>query len=478
MKINAPPIEFVLQESARRNLLSFTEYTKDNYQTAWFHKLLCHKLDLLVKGDIKRLIVSMPPQHGKSELVSRRLPAFALGKHPNWKIAGVSYNHTFSKKFNMDVQRIIESEKYHAVFPRTTISGQFQQASHKGNWIRNADFFEVVNNEGSFMSIGVGGGLTGNTVDLAIVDDPIKDHEEAYSDVIREKIWNWYTTVLETRLHNDSRVLITMTRWHEDDLVGRILKLIEYGDIDEDWELITFPAIKETDDELTDPREIGEALWENRHSKESLLARRKKSERNFQALYQQHPSSPDGNIFKRGWIKYYKAIPDKFDQIIQSWDMSFKGNDDNDFVAGFILARKGASFYVLHRIKEHLNFPETIEAIKALTRRFPKAKAKLVEDKANGPAIIDTLKDEISGLIAINPGTASKESRAHAVSFLFEAGNVYFPDPELFEWVDDLVEELVSFPNGSHDDQVDALSQGLKYLEERSTNSTRALTGG
>ncbi|MCP4051060.1 MAG: phage terminase large subunit [bacterium] len=281
--------------------------------------------------------------------------------------------------------------------------------------------------------------------------------------------------MLETRLHNDSRVLITMTRWHEDDLVGRLLKMIHSGQIAEDWDSVILPAIKEQDDNPDDPRDIGEALWEERHSKASLLTRKSKSERNFQALYQQHPTPPEGNIFKRSWIQFYHKLPDRFDQIIQSWDMSFKGTSNNDYVAGFILARKGASFYVIHRIKEHLDFPGTIEAIKSMTRRYPKAKSKLVEDKANGPAIIDTLKDEVSGLIPINPGSASKESRAHAISFLFEAGNVYFPMPESYEWVDDLIEELVSFPNSTYDDQVDALCQGLKYLEEKSINTTRAL---
>ena len=165
------------------------------------------------------------------------------------------------------------------------------------------------------------------------------------------------------------------------------------------------------------------------------------------------------------------------DQVIQSWDMAFKGNNESDFVAGFILARKGASFYIIHRIKEQMDFPATLEAVKSMTRRFPKAKAKLVEDKANGPAIIATLKDKIAGLIAVNPGSDSKESRAHAISFLFEAGNVYLPDPELYHWIDDLIEELVSFPNGANDDQVDALCQGLKYLDENSTNTTRAMVG-
>jgi predicted phage terminase large subunit-like protein len=465
-----------VKERAKRKLLHFTLHTKPNYNVQWCHQVLCDKLDLLAKGDIRRLIVAMPPQHGKSELVSRRFPAFLLGQTPDIKIAGASYNHTFAAKFNRDTQRIIDDRSYRELFPNTTISGKFQQKSSKGNWVRNTDMVEIVNHEGSYMSVGVGGGLTGNQVDVAIIDDPFKDHEEAYSDVIREKVWNWYTTVLETRLHNNSRILITMTRWHEDDLVGRLLKLIDSGDIKENWEKVIFPAIKENDEDLNDPRKIGEALWEERHSLESLLTRRAKSERNFQSLYQQHPTPPEGNIFQRSWLKYYKVLPDRMDQVIQSWDMAFKGNNESDFVAGFILARKGASFYIIHRIKEQMDFPTTLEAVKSMTRRFSEAKAKLVEDKANGPAIIATLKDKIAGLIAVNPGSDSKESRAHAISFLFEAGNVYFPDPELYHWVDDLIEELVSFPNGANDDQVDALCQGLKYLENNSSNSTRAFT--
>ena len=212
--------------------------------------------------------------------------------------------------------------------------------------------FEIVNHEGGYISVGVGGGLTGNQVDMAIIDDPFKDHLEANSDVIRERVWNWYTTVLETRLHNDSRVLITITRWHEDDLVGRLLKLIHSDQIAEDWDSVILPAIKENHDNPDEPRDIGEALWEERHSKASLLTKKAKSERNFQSLFQQHPTPQSGNIFKRSWFKYYKVLPDKFDQVIQSWDMAFKGKEDSDFVVGIVLSRKVAPFYVIYRIRE------------------------------------------------------------------------------------------------------------------------------
>lgn len=274
----------VRSELARRNMLDFVQYVKPNYQANWHHVLLCEYLDRFIKGEIKRLMVFMPPQHGKSELVSRSLPAFILGRNPKAKIVLASYSANLSNSFNRDCQRTIDSEEYREVFPNTKIGSDKDQ---RGKWVRTNEFFEVINKGGFLKTVGVGGSLTGTPADIAIIDDPVKDAIEAMSSTYQQRNWDWYTDVLSTRLHNDSRVLITQTRWDVNDLSGRILKQMEEGG--EQWEVLLLPAIRQAYCHPEDPRNEGEALWPERHNLEKLLSVRKKSIRTYEALYQQNP---------------------------------------------------------------------------------------------------------------------------------------------------------------------------------------------
>lgn len=273
-------------ELANRNLIDFVTYIKDNYETNWHHLLLCEKLDRFISGDIKKLMVFMPPQHGKSELVSRMLPAYILGKYPKSKIVIASYSSDLSTTFNRDCQRYIDSDKYKDVFPKTILNGSRTVTS--GNWLRNSEIFETVGFGGFLKTVGVGGSLTGTPADFAIIDDPVKDSIEAMSPTYQQRNWDWYNDVLCTRLHNNSRILITQTRWDENDLSGLILKKQQELGLN-DWDILVLPAIKENDLNKEDPRQIGEALWENRHSKKRLLEVQKQSIRTFQSLYQQNP---------------------------------------------------------------------------------------------------------------------------------------------------------------------------------------------
>ena len=277
-----------LKEEARSNILAFTRYTKENYIVNWHHKILCEKLDAFVRGDIKRMMVFMPPQHGKSELTSRRLPAYMLGLNPNLRIALCAYNATFASKFNRQVQRIMIDPSYTDVFPDTRLNAKNVATDSKGSYLRNSEQFEIVGKQGSFISVGVGGGITGNPVDIALIDDPIKGAEEAGSQTYREKVWEWYTTELETRLNNNSQILITLTRWNIDDIAGRILTASE-GEHARNWEVVVFPRIKVDNSNLDDPRKIGEVLWEDVHSMESALEAKSRNPVKFEALQQQNP---------------------------------------------------------------------------------------------------------------------------------------------------------------------------------------------
>lgn len=287
---------------ARRNFKAFVEYTKPDYQFNWHHNLVCDKLDQFGKGKIKRLMLFMPPQHGKSELATRRFPAFQLGLKPSTKIAICSYSDTLSTAFNRDIQRIIDDNPYHDVFPNTFLNSSNVVSSSQSSFLRNADIFETVGHRGFVKTVGVGGSLTGTPVDLGIIDDPFKDREEAMSIRIRDKVWSWFTDVYRTRLHNDSQELLIMTRWDEDDLAGRILKS-EQG-----WEVVVFQAIKERTIE-GDPRAIGEPLWPERHSLERILAIKETSPFTFQSLYQQEPKPSTEALVFPEW-DYYEDEPD------------------------------------------------------------------------------------------------------------------------------------------------------------------------
>lgn len=294
--------EIVKREASRKFFLPFVEYTKPDYETNWHHELLAEKLERFAKGEIKKMMVFMPPQHGKSELVSRRLPSFMLGINPNLRIIGCSYASDLSSAFNRDVQRIIEDQLYANVFPNTSLSSSNVKTSSKGSYLRNSDIFEVVGYKGFYKSVGLGGSLTGTPADIGIIDDPVKDAVEADSPTYRARAWDWFTNVFLTRLHNDSQILVTQTRWHEDDLSGRILARMNKNN---DWEVLSLPAICEDENNPIDPRKEGEALWPQKHSLERLLEIKQANERAFHALYQQDPKPFSGGLVfpdvKTGW---------------------------------------------------------------------------------------------------------------------------------------------------------------------------------
>ena len=254
----------------------------------------------------------MPPQHGKSELTSRRTPAFILGKNPDKIIVGSSYSADLAISFNRAVQRIIDTPEYAEIFPETKINSQNVVTNAKGSYLRNAHIFEVIGRKGSYKSVGVGSALTGNPADIGIIDDPVKDAVEAKSAIVQQRNWEWYNDVFLTRLHNRSQKLLTMTRWDENDLAGKILKAEP-----NDWTVLTLPAIKETNDNPEDPREIGEALWEEQHSKEKILKVRNQSKRTFMSLYQQKPRqvASGGEFYHNFNYKHHigkvNFIPDK-----------------------------------------------------------------------------------------------------------------------------------------------------------------------
>ena len=454
------------RELARRKMGDFVLYVDHNYRMNWHHRLLCEYLDQLAHKQIRRLMVFMPPRHGKSELVSRKFPAFLLGQQPDTSIISCSYSADLASRMNRDVQRIIDEESYHQLFPDTSLTNKSTRQFSDTRYLRNNDVFEIVNHRGVYRSAGVGGGITGMGGEYIIIDDPIKNREEADSATYRDKVYDWYTSTLYTRLEKDGCILLTLTRWHEDDLAGRLLKDSQGGA--DQWTILDLPAICEAPTKSYDIRQEGEALWKWKYDEKALAAiKATVGSRDWAALYQQHPTPGDGGTFKREWWQFYRTLPDGLYDYIQSWDCTFKDAQSSDYVVGQVWARKGSSRYLLDQVRGRMSFTETIRAVRSLSAKWPQAVRKLIEDKANGTAVIDVLRRELPGLIPVEP-EGGKIVRANAVTAVAEAGNVFLPDPSIAPWVHDFIEEHAMFPNGANDDQVDAQSQANTYYNSSS----------
>lgn len=288
----------LLMRQARQHFKKFVRYLKDDYDMQWFHAVICDKLDRFANGEIKNLMILMPPQHGKSELATRLFPAFVLGKNPDKRIAITSYSDTMASGFNRAIQRNIDNAEYYALFPETKLNNSKVTKTNLDNFSRTEHLFEVVGKKGSVRSVGRGGSLTGNPVDIGIIDDLYKDRVEARSPTISEGAWQWYIDVFKTRLHNDSQQLIMNTRWDDSDLCGRILE--EEGD---KWVVIKLPAIKTADVNDYDTRAEGEVLWSKKHSLEKILDQKKLSQVSFNSLYQQDPKPNTDILIFSNWIE-------------------------------------------------------------------------------------------------------------------------------------------------------------------------------
>lgn len=453
----------LLEKDAPRLFRQFLPYINPLYERQWFHALIADKCQALIEGKIRNLMIFVPPQHGKSEILSRNFPAWAFGYNPDLKIVGCSYSATLAQQFSRSIQRIMDSPEYLRIFPQTRLNGTNVRTVTKG-YQRNVDLFEIVNRKGFYKAQGVCGSLTGTAVDISIIDDPVKDAIEAYSPVYRERVWEWYTSVLATRLHNDSKQLFIMTRWHEDDLAGRILR----HEADK-WEVLSIPAIRETldDGNPSDPRKVGEALWEKRHSLERLLAAQQRSPRVFTALYQQHPTADGGNIIKRDW--FHKVSEAEFmnrrrsEPIVFFLDTAYTDRNSNDPSGIIATCCIGETLYITHAKKMLLKFPDLIRFIPRYVREhgYTPHSSIRIEPKANGLSVIDQLREITSLNVATTPSPREgKETRLNAASPVVEGGRVVLVEGT---WNEEFVEEICGFPVKPHDEYVDVLCYAIDY---------------
>lgn len=457
--------EAAKKELARRNYIDFFSFAHGGiYEPLRHQAYIAPYLQRIAEGEQLFIIVELPPQHGKSTFITETFPAYYLMKNPDKLAMVVSYSEDLYKKFGRKNRE--KFREYSEPLFDLKISSDTSSVSEWG----------VEGQLGQLFSTSILGGATGRGSNLLIIDDPVKNRSDVQSKLKRDKVYDEWTGTFYSRLSADGSVIVIMTRWHEDDLAGRLLKEKRLP-----WIEIKIPAIAEEDDLLG--RNIGEALAPEIGKDEEWAEQTKtvSGSRDWASLYQQRPTPAGGDIFKRSWAKFYVPtiemrlnlglgddvviLPDTLDRQIQSWDCTFKNKESSDYVAGHVWGQKTADYFLLDRHHERMGIVETMKAIQSLTTRWPKANAKYVEDKANGTAVIEMLQKKIPGMVPVNP-EGGKEVRAYAVSPFWESGNVYLPHPLWKQWTDEILDEIESFPNGPHDDDVDAMSQALVKMSK------------
>lgn len=438
------------------------------FQQGWFNRIIASELQQfyfdVMAGKQPRLIIQAPPRSGKSELFSRRFPAWAFGQNPNLQMIAASYSADLSSRMNRDVQRIIDSEEYTGVFPETSFSSNTSASINSQKNIRNSEIFEIAGHAGAYRSAGVGGGITGMGADIAIIDDPVKDAKEANSQTYRDSVWDWYTSTFYTRLSPKSGILLGMTRWHEDDLAGRLLADMKNGG--DQWRVVSFPAIAEEDEQY---RKEGDALHPERYDLTHLTKIKKAvGTQTWNALYQQRPSSKGGDVIKRAWFKRYSVLP-LMRRVIIAGDTAQKIKQHNDFSV-FIVAGIGidGGLYVIDLIRGKWEAPELERKLEDIWNKYRashKAQSVYIEDKSSGTGLIQSIQRKRNIPIKGVQVDADKYTRVLGIQGFIESGYVFLPDGA--EWVEDFLSECEKFTatdSHKHDDQVDTLTMAITEL--------------
>ena len=446
----------------------FIRVVRPDYIFNWHHLILIDALQRLKNREFERLIVMMPPRHGKSELVSRLFPAWAFSSDQDEQIILSSYSADLASAMNRDCQRIITGDTYRTLFPDTRLS----EGKDTGV-VRNNSRFDIIDSKGYLISAGVGGGITGAGATIGIIDDPVKNAQEADSQTYRNTAWEWYTTTFKTRFEPKAIEVICQTRWHEDDLTGRILKQIEDGESETKTEIINFPALCEHPEKH---REIGEALWEGKYNRAKLLKMQHDlGSRAWNALYQQRPAPEEGNLIKRDWFDIYD--PKKVDltgiPVNFFFDTAYTDKETNDPTAGIAYIKKGEDYYILECRAEWLEFLEQTKFILDFCNENGYGMRSLarVEPKATGKSIVQVLKRQTKlNILESEPPKDSKVSRVNSIAARLEAGRVLLPKGAI--WTLAFLDECAAFPNGPHDDRVDCLC-GMILSEEKPVRQFR-----
>lgn len=476
--------EVLRRRLARRGLLAFTRYTFPGYRPAPHHTLIADTLDAVARGEKKRVMIFMPPRHGKSELASKRFPAFFLGANPEKNIIAASYNSDLAADFGREVRGIVDNAKYRALFDVSLA----QDSKAANRWHTNM--------RGMYVAAGVGTATTGRGAHVLLIDDPIKNREEADSEVYREKVWRWYTSTAYTRLENElslddlleddwlwrdfmkdveagtakpfeGALVLVQTRWHENDLGGRLLEQAEQGG--EQWEVLDLPAIKTVDG-------IETALWPQKYPIARLNAiRAVLGTRDWSALYQQSPAPEEGLYFKREWMRHYHEAPQHL-RIYGASDYAVTA-DGGDYTVHVVIGfDPQENIYVLDVWRKQTDSNVWVDVFCDLVKKHKPlfwAEEQGQIKRSIGPYLERTMREKKTFCAREPfPSVADKPTRARSFQARMSAGKVYFPVNA--PWMADLEAEMFSFPAGVHDDQVDALGL-VGLLLDRMTSKKQKL---
>lgn len=407
--------------------------------------MIAAKLEAVARGEVDRLMVNMPPRHGKSELASRRFPAWLLGINPEIEIVVASYNADKAREFGYEVRDIVRSSEYRALFPGVALKEDSRAADR---WNTDAG--------GSFRAVGIGTALTGRGADVLLIDDPIKDDEEADSEIRRERIWSWYSSVAYTRLSPGGRVIVIQTRWHEDDLTGRLL--IEQAKGGDTWDILELPAIDSK----------GLALWPDRYPLEYLeRIKRVTLPRHWAALYQQRPAPEDGNYYKREWFRYYDEKPQHL-RIYGASDYAVTEGSGDYTVHVVVGVDPKDNIYVLDLWRGQTASDKWISAWLDLVRQhkpmmWVEEQGQII--KSIGPFMEKRMREERVYCRREQVSSASdKPTRSRSIQARTSMGKVYLPSKA--PWLSDFTSELLTFPAGKHDDMVDAFGLIGRMLDD------------
>ncbi len=439
---------YIHAKKCQDDLITFTQALFPDYECAKHHRLIADKLMAVERGEIKKLMIQCPPRHGKTELASIRFPAWFIGRNPSKQIISASYSGRLAETFGRKVRNTIADPEYAKIFPNVSLA-----ADSKANnrWHTSAD--------GIYLASGVQGASTGYGADLLIIDDPLRDAAEADSELIRDKVWDWFATVAFTRRQKDAAIVVIQTRWHEDDLSGRLLSMD-----DDEWDVVKLPAIAKEEDVLG--RKVGEALWKEWYP-ESVLDETRKvlsaqgGTRFWSALYQQEPTPDEGDFFRSEWFQYYDTRPKTKDLTIYGTSDFAVTDKGGDYTVHMVFGiDENRNIYVLDMYRAQADSYEWVEVLIAMMAEWKPVQwvgEKGQIDRSVGPFLRQLMGERgVYCDIESLPSVQSKAQRAQAIRGRIAMGKLFLP--KRMSWTADVLSECLHFPMGSHDDIVDAMS--------------------
>lgn len=458
----------------RKSLIAYAIAQWSGYSAADHHRMIADALQRVAAGTCKRLIINMPPRHGKSMLASEFFPAWYLGYHPSHQVMHASYSAELVDAFGRKVRNQLRDELYQVIFPGTVLSDDSQAANKFGT-----------SAAGAYFAIGVGGSATGRGAHLLLIDDPIKDREDADSERMRTALQDWYTSVAYTRLMPGGAIVVIQTRWHEDDLAGWLMR--EHGH--ENWEVLNLPAWDDNDNPT-------KALWPEAYPvdrlkmiRQTMLAQGKP--RDWEALYMQRPRAGTGAEFQRGWLQFYTSVDRRGQYVIMLVDPANAKRENNDFTSIWIVGLgEDENYYVLDVVRDRMNLTERTDAVFRLHRKWKPSQVRYERYGMMGD--IDHMRSEMNHRsyrfsITEVGGNTKKEDRIRRLVPLFQRTRVWMPERLEYTTIDgktkDLIHEFIeteylSFPVGRHDDMLDALSRIAEPTLDTPWPSKRAFSAG